>query len=278
MTGLGKEASVSRRERPTTGPDFMRGVSGAVILGLPLVYTEEVWVHGARLPSLWILALLFVSFGLNLALSNYVGFERGRTYRPFEDAIVGFGCSFLLAGALLYLLQRIDFEMPAANAIGIIALTSIPTSLGFALGNGLAPEGGGEGGSDMDGHGGELLAAGAGAVVLSLNIAPTEEPILLAYELDAARLLAIVSVSLMLSFLIVFYAEFGGRERRARSTGPIQSPLVETLLAYLVAFVVSALLLAAFGEADAINGTTLSEIVILAFPASMGAALGRLVV
>jgi uncharacterized membrane protein len=85
-------------------------------------------------------------------------------------------------------------------------------------------------------------------------------------------------VSLVLSFLIVFYAEFGGRTSRAQSPGAIHSPAVETLLAYLVAFVVAGLLLSAFGETDGVNGTTLAEIVVLAFPASMGAALGRLLV
>lgn len=256
----------------------MRGVSGGVILGLPLVYTQEVWLHGATLPTFGILALLVVSFVMNLALSRFVGFERGRTHRPLEDAIVGFGCSFMLAAGLLFLLDRVDPTMPLYNIIGIVALTSVPTSLGFALGNALAPLGGGEGSEEMKGHGGELLAAGAGAVVLSLNIAPTEEPILLAYQLDPIRLVAIVAVSVGLSFLIVFYAEFGGRQSRAQSEGVIQSPIVETALAYLVALVVAGLLLTAFGEVDGFSGASLAEVVVLGFPASMGAALGRLLV
>jgi putative integral membrane protein (TIGR02587 family) len=256
----------------------MRGVAGAVILGLPIVYTQEVWLHGASLAPAVILVLLAASFGLNLALSNYVGFERGRTHRPLEDAIVGFGCSFVLSAGLLFLFERIDPTMRLENVVGIIALTSIPASLGFALGNALAPIEGGEGAEEMTGSSGELLAAGAGAVVLCLNIAPTEEPILLAYQLDPIRLVSIVAVSLVLSWLIVFYAEFGGVKGRAATPGPIQSPAVETLLAYLVAFVVSGSLLASFGELGGFDGASLAEVVVLAFPASMGAALGRLLV
>lgn len=269
---------MAARSSPTTGRDFMRGVSGGVILGLPLVYTQEVWRLGATLHPLWILALLAVSFGLNLALSRYVGFERGRTHRPWEDAIVGFGVSFLLAGAVLFLLGRVHAGMAADNAVGIVALASIPTSLGFALGNALAPQEGGEGTSQMRGTSGDLLAAGGGAVVLSLNIAPTEEPVLLAYELAFPRLVGVVVVSLVLSFLIVFYAEFGGRERRSMTPGATHHPVVETSLAYLVAFAMAALLLGAFGELDGMNRTSLAETVVLSFPASMGAALGRLVV
>jgi putative integral membrane protein (TIGR02587 family) len=256
----------------------MRGVAGAVILGLPLVYTQEVWLHGATLRPSVILGLLAVSFGLNLALSKYVGFERGRTYRPLEDAVVGFGCSFLLAAALLLLLDRIEPSMHVENVLGIVALTSIPTSLGFALGNALAPVGGGEGAEKMKGSSGELLAAGGGAVVLSLNIAPTEEPILLAYQLDPVRLIGIVVVSLVLSLLIVFHADFGGVRSRAQRAGSLPSPAVETLLAYLVAFLAAGLLLAAFGELSGLDGTSLAEVVVLSFPASMGAALGRLLV
>lgn len=256
----------------------MRGVAGAVILGLPLVYTQEVWLHGSTLRPHIILGLLAISFGLNLALSKFVGFERGRTQRPLEDALVGFGCSFLLAAALLFLLERIEPSMAMENILGIIALTSIPTSLGFALGNALAPVGGGEGAEKMKGSSGTLLAAGAGAVVLSLNIAPTEEPILLAYQLDPIRLIGIVVVSLGLSLLIVFHADFGGAQSRARTSGALQSPAVETLLAYLVAFFLAGLLLAAFGELNGLSGTSLAEVVVLSFPASMGAALGRLLV
>jgi putative integral membrane protein (TIGR02587 family) len=269
---------MATKERPTRGPDLMRGVAGAVILGLPLVYTQEVWLHGATLRPLVILALLAVSFGLNLALSRFVGFEAGRTHRPLEDAVVGFGCSFLLAAALLFMLDRIQVSMPLPNVVGIIALASIPTSLGFALGNALAPIGGGEGADEMKGSSGELLAAGAGAVVLSLNIAPTEEPILLAYQLDPVRLVSLVVVSIGLSFLIVFYAEFGGVRGRRGSPGAVQSPAVETFLAYLVAFTVAAGLLAAFGELEGLTSASLAEVVVLAFPASMGAALGRLLV
>ena len=256
----------------------MRGVAGAVILGSPLVYTQETWLHGATLDPVVIIGLLVISFGLNVALARYVGFERGRTHRPVEDAIVGFGLSFLLSAALLFLLDRVNVSMPLENIVGVIALTSIPASLGFALGNALAPIGGGEGADEMTGGSGELLAAAGGALVLSLNIAPTEEPVLLAYQLDPVRLVGLVVVSVTLSLLIVFHAEFGGVRRRVQTPGVIHSPVVETALAYLVAFAVAAILLASFGEIDGLNRTSLAEVVVLAFPASMGAALGRLLV
>lgn len=262
----------------TLPEDAMRGVAGAFVLGVPLVYTQEVWFHGGNLPPSAILAMLAGSFLLNLALSTVVGFNSGRIRRPLEDAIVGFGWSFVLSAALLVLLSRIDFEMGWGSALGIVALSAVPMSLGFALGNALAPKEGGEGSDRMSSGFGDLLAAAAGATVLVLNIAPTEEPLLLAAELGRYRLIALVAVSLLLSYLMVFYAEFGGRHVRRRADNPINTPVLETLFSYLVALLVTGGLLWVFGEIESIDGASIAKSVVLAFPASLGAALGRILV
>lgn len=267
-----------RPETATRPEDAMRGFAGAFVVGVPLVYTQEVWFHGGSLGPMVILALLAGSFLLNLGLSTAVGFHPGRTHRPVEDAIVGFGLSFLLAAFLLVLLARIDTSMAWGTALGIIALSAVPLSLGFALGNSLAPAEGGRLEDNGGGGLGDLLAAAGGAVVLVLNIAPTEEVLLLSAELGPSRLIGLVLMSLLLSYLMVFYAEFGGKHQRQQADHPIHTPLLETLFAYLVALLISAGLLAAFGEITGIDGPSLAKSVVLAFPASLGAALGRLLV
>ena len=97
-------------------------------------------------------------------------------------------------------------------------------------------------------------------------------------ELDGLRLGLLVVASLALPYLMVLYAEFGGREQRIASDGATQGPITETLLAYAVAFIVSGAMLAMFGRVDAVNGVAAARIVTLAFPASIGAALGRLLI
>jgi putative integral membrane protein (TIGR02587 family) len=256
----------------------MRGVAGGAILGVPLLYTQETWLHGRGVSPALIVAGLVVAFGANVALSYFVGFRPGRTHRPAEDAVVGMGLSVLLSALLLVLLDRVGGETSTQNVLGVTALTAIPVSLGFSVGAALAPKGGGEKVEEIQGGGADMLIAAAGAVVFALNIAPTEEPILLAAQLDGVRLGLLVVASLVLSYLMVFYAEFGGREQRVASDGATQGPITETLLAYAVAFVVSAAMLAMFGRMDAVNGTTMAQVVTLAFPASIGAALGRLLI
>lgn len=256
----------------------MRGVAGGALLGVPLLYTQETWLHGRSVSTLVILVGLAVIFGVNVALSYFVGFRPGRTHRPTEDAVVGMGLSVLLSAVLLVLLDRVGQENSMENMLGVAALTAIPVSIGFSIGVALAPRSGAENSKDIPGGSGDLLVAGAGALVFALNIAPTEEPILLAAELDGVRLGLLVVASLVLPYLMVFFAEFGGRDRRVASDGATQGPLTETLLAYAVAFVVSAAMLAMFGRVDELNGAATARVVTLAFPASIGAALGRMLI
>jgi putative integral membrane protein (TIGR02587 family) len=264
--------------RATSATDVMRGVAGGTLLGVPLLYTQETWLHGRGVSPVVILAGLIATFAVNVALSYFVGFRPGRTHRPTEDAVVGMGLSVLLSALLLVLLDRVGTDTSLENVIGVTALTAIPVSIGFSIGVALAPRGGAEKSEQIPGGGGDLLVAAAGALVFALNIAPTEEPVLLAAQLDGVRLGMLVVASLVLPYLMVFYAEFGGREQRVASDGATQGPLTETLLAYAVAFVVSAAMLAMFGRVDAVDGAATARVVTLAFPASIGAALGRLLI
>jgi putative integral membrane protein (TIGR02587 family) len=264
--------------KATSAEDVMRGVAGGAILGVPLLYTQEMWLHGRSVSPVVILAGVIATFAANVALSYFVGFRPGRTHRPTEDAVVGMGLSILLSALLLVLLDRVGRETSPENVLGVTALTAIPVSIGFSIGVALAPRRGGEKAEQIRGGGGDLLVAAAGALVFALNIAPTAEPILLAAELDGVRLGLLVGASLVLPYLMVFYAEFGGREQRVASDGATQGPITETLLAYAVAFVASAAMLAMFGRVDALNGAATARVVTLAFPAAIGAALGRLLI
>ena len=265
-------------EKATSAEDVMRGVAGGALLGVPLLYTQETWLHGRSVSPLVILVGLAVIFAVNVALSYFVGFRPGRTHRPTEDAVVGMGLSLLLSAILLVLLDRVGQETSVENVLGVAALTAIPVSIGFSIGTALAPRSGAQNSEEIPGGSGDLLVAAAGALVFALNIAPTEEPILLAAELDGVRLGLVVVASLVLPYLMVFYAEFGGRDRRVASDGATQGPLIETLLAYVVALVVSAAMLAMFGRMDELNGAATARVVTLAFPASIGAALGRMLI
>jgi uncharacterized membrane protein len=103
-------------DKATSAEDVMRGVAGGAILGVPLLYTQETWLHGRSVSPLVILAGLTVAFAVNVALSYFVGFRPGRTHRPTEDAVVGMGLAVLLSALLLVLLDRVSAGTSLENA------------------------------------------------------------------------------------------------------------------------------------------------------------------
>ena len=59
---------------------------------------------------------------------------------------------------------------------------------------------------------GRLFIGAGGALLFALNIAPTEEPVLLGVEAEWWLVLLVVPASLAMTFAIVFLADFrGGR-------------------------------------------------------------------
>ena len=77
--------------KATSAEDVMRGVAGGAILGVPLLYTQETWLHGRSVSPVVILAGVLVVLGVNMALSYFVGFRPGRTHRPTEEPWSGWG-------------------------------------------------------------------------------------------------------------------------------------------------------------------------------------------
>lgn len=115
----------------------------------------------------------------------------------------------------------------------------------------------------------------AGAVVFASNIAPTEEVILLAGAVTGLQAFLLVVLSLALMHMFVYGTGFAGQEE---STSTSRSVLTLTVPGYAIALAISGLLLWSFGRYD---GTStyfaLTEAVVLALPASLGAAAARLI-
>jgi uncharacterized membrane protein len=91
-------------------------------------------------------------------------------------------------------------------------------------------------------------------------------------------LLLLVGASLALSYLIVFASYFVATEAREEHRGGLSNPLVETAMAYVISLFMAAgmlwvyQLLAIGDPAD----RWVSYAVVLALPASVGGAAGRL--
>lgn len=260
--------------------DYTRAVGGGLVIGLPLLYTMEVWFHGFILPWWKLLLLLGVSFVIVLGYSSIAGFRRERTYWELAvDTVATIGLGIVVAFVALVVLGRIDAGTSLRDAGGKVALEAIPIAFGASL---ASTQLSGDGGTDRSagaiGPFHRLLVGAGGALLFALNVAPTEEPMMLGIEAEPWLLLLVMGGTVVLTFALVFYADFGGRPT-VRGEGLLNRPITETITSYAVSLAVCLLLLWSFGRTDgasvqAIAGMT----VMLAVVGAVGAAIGRLLI
>ena len=280
----------------------MRAAAGGFLFGIPLLYTMEVWWYGSWVDPRWMLGALVVSLVVVIVLTRTSGFRnvRDTTWRDAAfDGVVIVAIGVLCAAAILVCIREITLATSLEEAVGKVVFEAIPFAVGAALARqflsrrereeneGGEDEGGGglaeEIGVDDPAIGRTLADAGAaaiGALVLCFSIAPTDEVPLIASAMTPPWLLALVAASLMISYAIVFEADFSDQAGRRLHQGPFQRPFAETVGAYVISLSVAALALLFFQRIgpDQDWRTWLAWTVVLGLPATIGGAAGRLAV
>ncbi len=267
-----------------TARDHLRAAVGGLLVGLPLLWTMEMWDHGSTLAPPKLLLLLALAFVVVLGFNAVSGFRRERTWvELLIDAVQGSGLSILIAAGMLFLLGRLELELGLATLAGRVGLLSIPVAFGTALASTVLGEPEEGGGVEAVGPIGRLFVAAGGALYFALNVAPTDEVRRLGSEADVPLLLLVIASSLTISLAIVFLVEMPGGRTTSRTDpkgrGPLAHPLGETVAAYVVALIISAVLIFAFGLSDGLGLRALvGYVVMLGTLASFGSAAGRLLV
>ncbi len=269
-----------QREEPLrdTARDLLRAMSGGLLVGLPLLMTEEMWHHGADVPWWKMLALLAVTFVIVVGFNALSGFRRDRTHAEVVvDSVETMGVAIVTAAIAMLVLGRIDIGHPSP-AVGMVALEAIPVAFGASIASAQVGEDAGSGGPDADrqfGPSGRLFVAAAGALLFALNVAPTIEVVMLADEASPWLVLAMMLATVVLTLGIVFVAE-GMRRRSRGEIGPLDHPLGETIAAYVIGLGVSLALLWVFGRMDGVGPVQIVQrVVVLGIAAAIGAAVGR---
>src|SRR5829696_5638885 len=269
--------------------DILRAVSGGFIFATPLLYTMEMWWIGTT-AELWKLMLFLgvaalITFALARSRSGGFKDETSR-FASLEQAIDGVAVGLVGAVIVLTVLNRIQLGDPLGSVLGKVIAQAVPISIGVAVANAIfGPHG--ERSREGDEVSGESQSAGQafvadfgatliGAVFLSFSIAPTDEVPLLAAGLDYAHALALIALSLLLTYIIVFASGFGTGQHEQQ--GPFQHPLTETLLAYLLSLLVALVALFLFDRIEWCDPLSeiLTMVLVLGLPAAIGGAAGRL--
>ena len=257
-----------------------RAFAGALIFALPMLMTMEMWELGVSLHPWRVATLLVAVLPLLLGLSHFSGIRYTAHWRDeVADVFVAILVSALTAVVILWIFGVISFDMSLREIISKLAMQFIPCSIGAMLarsqlGSSSASE---DEEKSEPTYFGELFLMMAGALFLSLSVAPTEETILIAFKMTATQEIYLAVLSLLVMQIFVYAAHFrGGHAFEGMS---IASEFLRfTLVGYVIVLLVSFCLMWLLGQTDGNSfNEVLSSCLVLSFPGAIGAAAARLV-
>lgn len=253
--------------------------------------TMEMWELGFYMDRSRLFLLLIVNIPLLVILSDRIGFERTSTWRQaIRDASIAYGLGVLGSALILIAMGVLKYDQSPHEIIGIIAIQAIPASIGAMLGRsqlgGQSDDGDDAKQGDSDdpvheretSYAGELFLMAVGALFLNLNVAPTEEMILLSYKMTPWHGLLMIAASLAVMHGFVYALSFKGSHDLAEGMPSWHAFVRFTLPGYVIAGLISAYCLWTFHRTDDIGSTQiLMAVVVLSFPGAIGAAAARLI-
>ncbi|WP_352958771.1 TIGR02587 family membrane protein [Mesorhizobium sp. M1393] len=257
-----------------------RAFAGALIFAVPVLMTMEAWALGFHLHPLRLALFLAITLPMLVLLHKYGGFRQTVALRDrVADAFVAILVAAVAATAVFFIFGIVTVEMPLREVIGKIAVQVVPGSLGASLARAqLGPSLLEEEDIPEPGYTGELFLMVVGALFLSVNIAPTEEVVLIAYKMHPWQEIALVVVTLALMHAFVYEFEFRGSHSPEPGAGFASIFFRYAIVGYVLVMLVNLYILWTFGRTDGAGfSETLSAVVVLSFPGALGAAVARLI-
>ncbi len=256
-----------------------RAFIGAALFALPLYMTMEMWTLGFTIERWRLAALLLATLPVLIGLSYVAGFERafGLTEHVL-DAFAAFAVAAVTAGAVLMLFGVLAPGQPLLEVSGKIAVLTFPGAIGALLADKQMNQGG-EGEAGRRSYGVRLFVMAAGGVFVALNVAPTEEMMVIAHQISPWQAALVAIVSVLLLHALLFLVDLPGRETRRGRDSFFSVLLRYSFAGYGLCALTCFFLLWAFGRVDGAGpGEAVEYVVVLAFPAVLGAGLAHFVV
>ena len=242
--------------------------------------TMEMWWLGFSIDPFALVQFSIVNFLVLVGLSRVSGFEEtGSLTEDILDAFAAYAVAVATSAVVLFLVGLLDTAMPAGEIAGKIAIQAVPASFGAMIaGKQLGEPEEADQKRWRSTYAAELFLMLAGALFLSFNLAPTEEMILIAFQMTAELAIGLILLSIVLLHAFVYSVGFAGQEKRSGG-GTAAVFLRFTLPGYAIAVFASFYMLSTFGRTDGVDLALVATMtVVLAFPAAIGAAIARLVV
>jgi putative integral membrane protein (TIGR02587 family) len=255
-----------------------RAFGGAIIFSLPLLMTMEMWYLGSYITDFRLALFLVLTIPLLIGLSHYIGFENTFGFKDDAlDAFVACAVGFVAASVALLLFAVIQSGTHFDEIVGKITIQAVPGSIGAML----AQSQFGREKKKRDrreGYGYQLFIMAVGALFLALNVAPTEEIVLIAQQMTDWHTLALAFASLLIMHAFVYSLEFSGTVAVPKGTPFWNVFLRFTVGGYALALIISMYVLWTFGRIDGVTlHQLITTVIVLGFPAAVGAAAARLI-
>jgi putative integral membrane protein (TIGR02587 family) len=262
--------------------DFLRGLGracgGALIFGLPLLMTMEMWWLGFSARPLRLALFLVLFYPFLVLLSRQAGFER--TYGWLDDAVdalVAYGVGFLASLGILAALAIFDRGDSLRDMVGKVSLQAVPASMGALLSR--SQMGGPKAETEKRGalrrYLSELFIMATGSLFLAFNIAPTQEMEVISFKMGPWR--AILLILATLAFMHAFTYQSGWKHEPRKGKGHGLLFLRFTLAGYLLGALLSLYVLWTLGRTTGHSPYSLIKMAaVMGFPAGIGAVAGRL--
>jgi len=256
-----------------------RAIGGAVIFGLPMMMTGEMWWLGFYIDPERLVVLILISIPVFVGISRIIGFRESRNLADNSlDVFVAYAFGFAVSGIVLLSLGVLSLDNSAGANLTSVMLQAVPASLGALLGR--SEIGSGEHDrTDERNYFDEIMVMVVGALFLALNVAPTEEVVLISYQMSAWHTLSLLIFTLLVMHIFGIVGSYASGTKYEEAPVPFFSFYAYTCVAYLVALMLSLLVLWVFGRLDHSSpGQMLAVTQVLIFPAGIGAAASRLII
>ena len=276
-------AGSSTRPVSKTLRNYGRGLVGGMIFAFAPLYTMEVWEQGFIARPAVVLFAVVATYAVLVAYSFYAGLHADRSLaynlaEAFESLALGFVISFVV----LKLIGQLPGDLPPVVYLTRLTLEGLASAIGVAVGSsqlGQDPDDTGEGQPHAEGglrglvH--QVAYSVLGATLIIAGVAPTAEVVVTGIEAPIPAVPATAVLSFLVALAVVHHLDFRGAGRS--SDVYAGGAFGDAVVTYAIGIVCSAVLLWSVGRFDGVGlGAALSMVVYLAWPATLGAAVGRL--
>lgn len=281
------------------GKDLMRALAGGSIVGMPLLYTMEMWFRGATLSPWHQLAVLGAALVVNFFFCLVSGFRHESTaLEAAMQAVTSVGIAMLYSLAILWLIGSIDVDNSLSEIMGKVLLEAAAVSLGISFADQHFRNKTRTGDEEQQDKGQkqrprpsleqlesqqlradlmDVTATVVGSTLFALNVAPTEEVLLITTRLNFWHLLAVLVATVVLCYVILYASGFEDQPVFVKSV--FQSAWAETGMTIAVSMLVALSLIWLLGERELMShhSALVGGVVVLGLPATVGGAAGRLI-